>query len=249
MGIGLSLAKAFAKPNHHLILVARSEDKLKKVALSLEGQCAKADYFVTDLASAAGRQALLDWFKTRFQDLHVLINNAGMGIYGPLVKNDFDSIRKLFELNFFACVDLIQKFTPFLSGRPKATIINTSSIAGHRGVPLMSIYCASKFALNGLVEAIRPELKSLGIHCLNIYPGVTDTPFSENAIERGWQPTPANKRFSDSPDKVARKTYRAYLKGSREHFINFTNPWVRGMNFIAPRLVDWILTRFYHRSQ
>ena len=76
MGIGLSLAKAFAKPNHHLILVARSEDKLKKVALSLEGQCAKADYFVTDLASAAGRQALLDWFKTRFQDLHVLINNA-----------------------------------------------------------------------------------------------------------------------------------------------------------------------------
>ncbi len=249
MGIGEALAKQFAKPGHVLILVARSEDKLKQLCATLAPQCAETHYYTCDLLEPQQREALLQWYQSRFPHLNVLINNAGWGIYGPILNYDLEPTRKLFELNFFAPLDLIQKFAPLLKGQDKATIINISSIAGHRGVPLMSSYCASKFALNGLTEAIRIELKEQGIHCVNIYPGATETPFSDNAQNSGWQPNQRHKKFADSAQKVALKTYRAYLKKKREDYINWTNPFIKLANNLLPKLVDWGLGRFYRKNR
>lgn len=243
MGIGKALALEFADPQHHLILVSRNVDKLKELQKILSEKSCSSTIVPCDLIQAQERKKLVSQVQETFQDLHVLINNAGMGIYGSFQLLKEKDIRKVFELNFFAVVDLVQSFFPMMKGRDKANIINISSIAGFRGVPNMSIYCASKFALNGFTESLRLEYQDEGIKILNVYPGPTHSEFFANSITENWSPPEAGRKFSDSAEKVAKKTYRAYQKGKRDELINMTNFSLNEINHFFPQLTDYIVKK------
>lgn len=103
--------------------------------------------------------------------LDVLINNAGMGITGPIEETDTDEMRRLFDTNFFGAIDVMKAVLPQMRAQKSGIIINVTSIAGYMGLPFRGIYSASKGALELVTEALRMEVKQFGVQITNVAPG------------------------------------------------------------------------------
>ena len=106
----------------------------------------------------------------------MLINNAGVGYFGTVEQMPRELMDKILALNFVAPVLATQRVLPIMKAHRSGHIINVSSIAGKRGLPLSGIYCATKFALGGISEALRVELKDAGIHVSLVYPVADSDP-------------------------------------------------------------------------
>lgn len=116
--------------------------------------------------------------------LDVLVNNAGYGLFGPLEIATDEQIRHQMEVNFFAPTFLVRDALPLLRSS-KGTVINISSVLGFSGFPLASLYCASKFALEGLTESLALELKIHGVDFALIQPGGYPTKFNSGTLWTG----------------------------------------------------------------
>lgn len=103
--------------------------------------------------------------------IDVLVNNAGMGITGPIEDTPTDEMRKVFETNFFGAIDVMKAVLPYMRKQRSGVIINVTSIAGYMGLPYRGIYSATKGALELTTEAIRMEVKEFGIQVANVAPG------------------------------------------------------------------------------
>ena len=112
--------------------------------------------------------------------IDVLINNAGYGLFSPLEEVTLDQIKEQFETNFFGIVRIVKEVLPVMRKQRNGIIVNVSSVGGKVGTPLNPAYIASKFALEGLSESMRYELKQFGINIVIIEPGVIKTNFVEN---------------------------------------------------------------------
>lgn len=123
--------------------------------------------------------------------IDVLINNAGMGITGPIEETPTSEMRKVFDTNFFGAIDVMKGVLPQMRKQRSGLIINVTSIAGYMGLPFRGIYSATKGALEIATEAVRMEVKNFGIKVTNIAPG----DFATN-IAAGRYHTPV---FEDSP--------------------------------------------------
>lgn len=123
-------------------------------------------------------------FKTFMENsghsLDILINNAGYGLFGALADISMDQIRKQFEVNFFGMVRLTQSLLPLII-KSKGKIFNFSSVFGFSGFPLSSVYCASKFAVEGLSESLDYELRPHGVQVCLIEPGGYRTKFGSSS--------------------------------------------------------------------
>lgn len=128
-----------------------------------------------DVTSAADRTRLAN----EVESLDVLVNNAGCGVFGPFEDLSEDQIRRQLEVNFFGAVLLTKDLMPKLRSS-KGRVINISSGFGILGFPLASVYCASKFALEGWSESLSYEVSPLGVSVCIVEPGVFETRFSGN---------------------------------------------------------------------
>jgi NAD(P)-dependent dehydrogenase (short-subunit alcohol dehydrogenase family) len=145
--------------------------------------------------------------------LDVVINNAGVGITGPLEEIPSQEIKNNFETNFFGPIEVIKAVLPQMRSQNSGLIINITSIAGYMGLPYRSVYSASKGALEIITEAIRMEVKSFGIHLTNVAPG----DFATNIVS-GRYHAPLN---DDSAYKIP---YGNTLKMMNEHVDSGSNP-------------------------
>lgn len=132
--------------------------------------------------------------------LDVLVNNAGMGITGPVEETPTNEMRKVFDTNLFGAIDVMKAVLPQMRKQQSGLIINVTSIAGYMGLPFRGIYSATKGALEIVTEAIRMEVKNFGIEVTNVAPG----DFATN-IASGRYHTPV---FENSPYK---KVYQENL--------------------------------------
>jgi short-subunit dehydrogenase len=103
--------------------------------------------------------------------LDVLINNAGMGITGPIEDTPTDEMRAVFNTNFFGAIDVMKAVLPQMRAQKSGLILNVTSIAGYMGLPFRGLYSATKGALELVTEAVSMEVKSLGIIAVNVAPG------------------------------------------------------------------------------
>lgn len=145
--------------------------------------------------------------------IDVLINNAGMGITGPIEETPTEEMRNVFETNFFGAIEVMKAVLPQMRKQNSGLIINVTSIAGYMGLPFRGIYSATKGALGIVTEAIRMEVKSFGIEVTNVAPG----DFATN-IASGRYHTPV---FEDSPYK---ETYQSNLDLMDAHVDSGSNP-------------------------
>jgi NAD(P)-dependent dehydrogenase (short-subunit alcohol dehydrogenase family) len=177
-GFGREAAIELARRGHEVVATARRPETLADLDVALK---LALDVDCEGSVSAAVAQV---------GEVDALVNNAGWSAHGPVEKVPLQAVRRMFETNFFGAARMIQALAPGMRARRRGVIVNVSSIAGRVGAPLMGFYAASKFALEGLSEALHLELAHFGIRVVVIEPGFVKSSFRDNASRYGTDDAP-----------------------------------------------------------
>jgi short-subunit dehydrogenase len=241
-GIGRAIALQLLKQGARLAVVARRRELLEELAR--EDGIAPEQVLVIpgDVTLLATRDAAFESVIKAWGGLDLLINNAGVGAIGRFADASPARMQRVLEVNFYAVAEWTRGAIPLLCQGRTPLVVNVGSILGHRGLPFASEYCASKFALRGLSESIRPELAKLGIDLLLVSPGSTETEFFDHVLEKGEYPFADQKGVPAAA--VALATARAIERGNKEIIPSWPGRAVVYLNRFCPWLVDWYLRRF-----
>lgn len=178
-GIGRETAIRLAERDFHVIAAARRIDRLNKLADQVQGITPKQ----VDLSEPENVESFCKYLSDLKDPVTVLINNAGYSVRGAIEDVSLKDIRRLFEVNLFAMIRVTQACLPGMRGLRRGTIINLSSIVGKFIFPMSGVYAASKHAVEAISDALRIDLRPLGIRVVTIRPGVVATEFNEVGIQ------------------------------------------------------------------
>ena len=191
-GIGRETAIAFGAAGAHVVLVARRRTELEAVALAIRdgGGGGEAMVVPADVANAHAVHEAIEQARQRFGRIDVVVNNAGILIPSPVVSLERQDLARMLDVNVFGTLYVMQQAVRVMRAQSDGgVIVNVASLAGRRGVSPLGGYCASKFALVGLTEALRMELRGTPVHVALVLPGVVETPMaesSEHELEALW---------------------------------------------------------------
>ena len=174
-GIGARIAEAALAHGDAVVATARDAAAIEKRFGVQPGLLAVA-LDVTDEAQAAQATAAA---LARFGRIDVLVNNAGYGLLGAVEEASADEVRRLYETNVFGLLNVTRAVLPQMRERRSGHVINISSLGGVRSAAGFGVYCSTKFAVEGLTEALHAELAPLGIHATVVEPGYFRTEFLE----------------------------------------------------------------------
>lgn len=222
-GIGESLALAFAGQQARLVLSARREDELERVAsrCESEGGLSRASILVlpldvTDMAAAPDKtNEVLE----AFGHIDLLINNAGVSQRSLCQDTDLSVYQRLMDVDVMGQIALTKAVLPHMLERGRGHIAVTSSVAGKVGVRLRTGYCAAKHAVMGFFDALRAEVEDEGIQVSTIVPGFVATPVAENSLTgdgSAFGRADEDNAGGMTPDKAAEVIINALARGKRE---------------------------------
>lgn len=184
-GLGLVLARQLCAEGARVALLARDPDELARAREDLVQRGGEVLTISCDLLEREQIDAAVQNVADHFGGLDVVINNAGIIEIGPLEHMQREDFERAMALHFWAPFNLIMKAIPHLRRRGEGRIVNIASIGGKMAVPHLAPYCASKFALVGLSDALRTELARDRIHVTTVTPGLMRTGSQENAKFKG----------------------------------------------------------------
>lgn len=167
-GLGRALAAAVAQAGHLALGTLRREDQIAAYEAIRPGFTRGV---LLDVNQHASVQQQVDALLSEYGRIDVLVNNAGYGLFGAIEETDMDEARAQMETNFFGALAMCQALIPSMRKQRSGCIIQISSIAGFRGTNGLGIYNASKFALEGMSEALAQELQPFGIRVMLVEPG------------------------------------------------------------------------------
>ncbi len=188
-GFGLEMAKQAMELGYRTVITARDPSTLKGYAATDNVLVLKLDVTQPDQVAAAIKSA-----EDRFGVIDVLVNNAGIGYFAAIEEGEEAEVRKMFEVNVFGLCAMIQAVLPGMRKRQSGCIVNFSSIAGIRGFPALGYYNATKFAVEGLSEALWQEVEPLGIRVMVVEP---------SGFRTDWAGRSANESARRIDDYVA----------------------------------------------
>jgi uncharacterized protein len=217
-GIGLATAKALARAGARLALVSRSEARLQAAAQEV-ARAAGGGYpsllLPCDVSDPEAVLTMADRVRRDAGTPDIVVNNAGIGHWAPVVELSLERIRAVFEVNFFGAVHCTKAFLPAMLERREGTVVFVSSGFGALPFPYTAAYCASKHAVNGFAGSLRAEIEPLGVNVLLVLPGSTRTAF----FEANAYPADVLSRYLFQrlvpPERVARRIVRAVIRGRR----------------------------------
>jgi NAD(P)-dependent dehydrogenase (short-subunit alcohol dehydrogenase family) len=179
-GIGFETALLLSKNGFHTYASMRNLEKSKNITEIANTENLPLQVVQLDVNDDRSVKDAIGKIVAENRRIDVLVNNAGYGLFSPIEDIAIDQLKEQFETNFFGVVRVTKEVLPIMRKQRKGTIVNVSSVGGRVGAPLNSAYIASKFALEGLSESMRYELKEFGINIVIIEPGVIKTNFMEN---------------------------------------------------------------------
>lgn len=183
-GIGKALATEFAKRGANLVLGSRQYVTLCEIAQSLQQQYnIQAIAVQCDVVSEADCADLIKQTLLTFGKIDVLVNNAGISMRALFVDTEVHVLKSLMDVNFWGMVYCTKYAIPELL-KTKGTVVGVSSIAGYKGLPGRTGYSASKFAMNGFLDALRVENLKTGVHVLTACPGFTSSNIRNTALNK-----------------------------------------------------------------
>lgn len=186
-GIGKAVALEFAKreaAKNHLILVARNQAKLEKVAKEVKAFGAGVSTFTADLGKKEDIAKLFTDLEKKFPTLDLVLNNAGLGYVKEAISLSDDEIEQIIDVNVKGMMLVAKKAAAMMVKQGHGHIIFTSSIAGYIYLPSWSVYCASKWGITTFANVLRQEVTKYGIQISTVHPGPVQTEF--------WDPQKAN---------------------------------------------------------
>lgn len=212
-GIGEALAAEFAADGFDLVLVARSEDKLKRLAAELKAEHGiKVRVEPADLSKPGSASALAKKLKQARLPLTAVVNNAGVLEHGNFIDIPATRHQQLIDLNISGLTAMLGAFLPGLVESGQGRVLNVASIAAFQPVPALATYAATKAFVLSLTESLSEELKGTGVTATALCPGVTDTNMVSGAQAKSGHLAIPGFMIGDVAD-VAREGFRACMKG------------------------------------
>jgi NAD(P)-dependent dehydrogenase (short-subunit alcohol dehydrogenase family) len=176
-GIGARIVDAALAQGDAVVATSRDASTLEQRFGAQPGLLALALDVTSEAQSAAAAAAAL----ARFGRIDVLVNNAGYGLLGAVEEASADEVRRLYDTNVFGLLNVTRAVLPAMRARRSGHVINLSSVGGYRSGAGFGVYCSTKFAVEGLTEALHAELQPLGIHATVVEPGYFRTEFLEQS--------------------------------------------------------------------
>jgi NAD(P)-dependent dehydrogenase (short-subunit alcohol dehydrogenase family) len=195
-GIGREIAYAALRDGNDVVVTARRVDAVSGIVDEFGTHAVAVALDVTDAGQVANAVAAAD---EAFGGIDVLVNNAGHGYLSAVEEGDDAEVRKLFDVNYFGAVDMIKAVLPAMRARGSGHIVNISSMTGLVGRPPNAYYSSTKFALEGLTEALATEVAPLGIKVTAVQPGAFRTDWASRSMKESTTP------IGDYADVAARK--------------------------------------------
>lgn len=247
-GIGLELARCFAKDKSNLVLTARNLPALEKLAAELtEQHQVKVFVLPADLAQPAAPQNLFAEIKGRGITVDVLVNNAGFGLHGSFASLPLARQMEILQVNIAALVQLTGLFLPEMIQAKNGGILNVGSVAGFLPGPNMAVYFASKAFVLSFSEALHEETRGTGVTITNLCPGPTETNFSKIARSHRRRISQAKKMTAA---EVARIGYDDFRKGKCLAIPGFKNSLMTGLaGRVLPRAAVRKLAGHYNKLE
>ncbi|GAB5513829.1 SDR family NAD(P)-dependent oxidoreductase [Rhodopirellula baltica] len=181
-GIGRELAIHFANGGNDVVLVARSEDKLRELATEIESQSGRSATVITsDLSRIESVDQLCNELTQRSITINTLVNNAGFGALGKFSELSADRQTDMVMVNVVALTRLTRQLLPSMVQQNHGGILNVGSIAAYQAGPNMAVYYATKAYVLSFTEALREELSGTKLHVTCLAPGPTETGFGEDS--------------------------------------------------------------------
>lgn len=177
-GIGRATAHLFAEKGWNVVASMRDPKSAGDLSKIKNVLVVPLDVTETKSINTAVKSALKE-----FKTIDVLVNNAGYGAYGPLEATPREKIVRQFHTNVIGLIDVTKTLIPHFRERKSGMIVNISSIGGRIGMPIGSLYHSTKFAVEGLSEAMMYEMETIGVRVKIVEPGLVDTDFNSRSID------------------------------------------------------------------
>jgi short-subunit dehydrogenase len=233
-GIGKAIATELAILGYDLLLIARSEDLLKELALNLsEKHKIKAGYLALDLTLPDSIERIVQKVDDEQIPLQVLVNNAGYAHWGKFTELDLQAQEKMMFANMNLMVKLCHQLIPFLQKNKRSYLLNVSSSSAYQAVPTLAIYCASKAFVLQFTRSIRYELKGTGTFVSCLSPGPTDTNFMDAAGMTGPEIKKRAAKFNMTSESVAKIAVKGLMNNKAEIIPGF-------LNLIQAKIVNFV---------
>jgi short-subunit dehydrogenase len=246
-GIGLELARTFARHGHNLVLIVRNGRQLARLAAQLRAQYhITVDVLAQDLSAPGSPDELVAELHRRSISIDILVNNAGVAIQGPFSQSDLDSQLALLQLNIVSLTHLTRQLLPFMLRQKYGRILNVASIAAYLPGPLTATYNASKAYVLSFSEALANELQGTGVTVTALCPGPTRTNFAARA---GLSGSKAFRHRTMHPASVARIGYHALMRGKHIVVPGLMNKLRMLPIHLLPRTVLARFSRKYHETR
>jgi uncharacterized protein len=213
-GIGLHLAREFAKHGHPVVLVAPVEDELERIATEIRHEFdANVEVIAADLSEESSAEDIWDELAVMGTTVDILCNNAGLGRRGKFWEIPIEDDIQMLRVNAEAVVRMTKRFLPRMLSRGRGRILNTASVAGFEPGPLLAVYHSTKAFVLSFSEALATELKDTGVTVTALCPGPVDTDFFPKADMVDTKVF--QKGNVMAPQEVAETAYKAVMDGER----------------------------------
>ena len=242
-GIGKGLAEVFGRNGSKVVITARRGDLLFAVRDELKQKGIIIEAVVADSASEADNQKVVDETIRIFGGIDVLICNAGISMRSLFEDLHLDVFKKVMDINFYGAVYACKYALPHIL-KSKGSIVGISSINGHRATPARTAYSASKFAMEGFLEALRTEVFKRNVHVLSVCPGFTESNIRNAALladgsSQGTSPRDEHKMMSS--EEAAHHIYKAVVRRRRDLVLTFQGKLAVFLNKWIPGRMDKIV--------
>ena len=210
-GIGREFARQLASRARTLVLIARRERRLNELRDELRNQNAQLNLHVrvVDLSDKSQIDELVRWLEENKIDIDFLINNAGLGDYGPFATSDAERDDRIVQVNIVALTLLTGRLLPQMIAKKRGAILNVSSSAGFLPIPGMAVYAATKAYVTSFSESLRAEVRGSGVTVTALCPGPVRTEFQRLAQRSGGEPDSAPEFVYVSVEKTVRDALAA----------------------------------------
>ena len=249
-GIGEATAREFAQAGAITVLAARRVERLKRLEKEIEAIGGKALAVPTDLTDLDQITNLVQTTLSKFKRIDVLANIAGWAVYDWFEELSPEELRQAYEVNIIGLAELTRQVIPTMKAQRSGFILNMSSYVSRISVPPMTVYASTKYAVEGLTDALRRALMPWGITVIRIHPSsVSGTEFNQRVVRPGtvhYQPVQIGRI---SRERLARHLVHLIEKPRRALFISRLYDFPVLLNKLFPEVVDWISETWVRRKR
>lgn len=243
-GLGEALAWAVARRGGVCALASRRIELLRSLSRRIEDEFPRVPPPMPVICDVTDRSSIRDAMRLaagQLGGIDLLINNAGISVYGDAERTRLSDVEELVRVNFLGSVQTMHEVLPHLDRQGGGAIVNIASLAAIHGVPYLSAYGASKAAIAAYSQSLRAELRARGIRVQVVYPGYTQTPLfrSEKKVGGARRPRPPYTPAREVADSIL----TAIEKEQEETLLTAKGKLMSALHGVLPRLVDVVMLR------